>query len=371
MASKTLRPVSVAHPGETVADYLDSYGWSQSDLARRSGLTPKTISEICNGKAPISPATSLALERVLGRPAHFWLNLQSRYEEARARQSEALRSSGWEQWVRSFPLNEMRKQGLLPPKSTASNEISAVLKFLGVSSPDSWSAVWEASGVSYRQTRRFTTSDYAVSAWVRATEIAAGEIPAKSFDERLALRALPQLRSITRLPIDTAFDAAQEICAAVGIAFVVVPAFPQTGISGCARWLADKAILALSLRYKVDDQLWFTFFHEFGHILKHRRQQAFVLDNADDTLTDSIVDPEMQLYEDEANRFAADTLIPPAQLQGFVSAQVFTNASIHNFAESIDVAPGIVVGRLQREGFLSGHQGNALKQRAEWGVREE
>ena len=363
MVSSILRPVSVAHPGETVVDYLESYGWSQSDLARRSSLTPKTISEICNGKAPISPPTSLALERVFGRPAHFWLSLQSRFDEAEARQTEALRSSDWGEWVRGFPVNEMRKQGWLPAKQDKASDLSALLKFLGVSSPESWNAVWEASGISYRQTRRFTTSDCAVSAWVRATELAADEIAVKAFDERQVIRAIPQLRGNTREPIDKALENARALCASFGVAFVLIPAFPQTGISGCARWLGGKAILALSLRYKWDDQVWFTFFHELAHIVKHRKRQGFVLDNADESLTDSVVDPDMQVYEDEANRFAADSLIPPAELQGFVSGGVFTNESIHNFADSMNVAPGIVVGRLQREGLLLPHQGNTLKQR--------
>jgi HTH-type transcriptional regulator/antitoxin HigA len=48
-------PHAVPHPGEMVLEYLEFYGWSQRDLARRTGLTPKTISEICNGKAPITP----------------------------------------------------------------------------------------------------------------------------------------------------------------------------------------------------------------------------------------------------------------------------------------------------------------------------
>ena len=69
-------PTTVPHPGEAVVEYLEFRGWSQRHLARRTGLTPKTISEICNGKAPITPTTALALEKVLQRPAHFWLNLQ-------------------------------------------------------------------------------------------------------------------------------------------------------------------------------------------------------------------------------------------------------------------------------------------------------
>ena len=83
-----LEVTAVPHPGEVVADYLEFHGWAQRDLARRTGLTPKTISEICNGKAPITPPTALALEKVLQRPAHFWLNLQRQFDEAEARHYE-------------------------------------------------------------------------------------------------------------------------------------------------------------------------------------------------------------------------------------------------------------------------------------------
>jgi antitoxin component HigA of HigAB toxin-antitoxin module len=56
----SFEPTTVPHPGETVQEYLNFYGWSQRDLARRTGLTPKTISEICNGQGPITPTTALA-----------------------------------------------------------------------------------------------------------------------------------------------------------------------------------------------------------------------------------------------------------------------------------------------------------------------
>ena len=69
------------HPGDAVVEYLESRQWTQTDLARRTGISPKTISEICSGKAPITTNTALAFEKVLGRPAHFWLSLQHRFDE--------------------------------------------------------------------------------------------------------------------------------------------------------------------------------------------------------------------------------------------------------------------------------------------------
>ena len=91
-----LQPDTVPHPGETVVEYLEFYGWSQRDLARRTGLTPKTISEICNGKAPITPPTALTFEKVFQRPAHLWLNLQLHFDEAKVRLRQLAKSRSME-----------------------------------------------------------------------------------------------------------------------------------------------------------------------------------------------------------------------------------------------------------------------------------
>ncbi len=360
-----IEPNADPHPGETVLEYLDFNGWSQSDLARRSGLTPKTISEICNGKTPITPPTALAFEKVFQRPAHFWLNLQRQFDEAEARRRELANSPQWNEWVRNFPLAEMKrlKFSLLEGRSDA----DVLLNFFGVSSPESWSSVWKASAVAYRQTRKLRIREETIAAWVREAELVARDVDVTDFDEERLLSSLTELRQLTRKPADAIMDPIQRICADAGVAVVLVPELPNTGISGCVRWLTDKkALVGLTLRYKTDDQFWFTLFHEIGHVLLHRNQRSFVVDNAAEDLSDRVIDPEMQKYETEASRFAADTLIPPQALSAFIRQKAFTNESIHDFAETVDVGPGIVVGRLQHEGLLARHQGNALKQKLDF-----
>src|ERR1043165_5262652 len=108
-------PSTAAHPGETVVEYLEFNGWSQRDLARRTGLTPKTISEICNGKAPIIPATALGFAKAFQRPAHLWLNLQRDFDEAQARRKEYAKLAQWNDWGRYFPLREMKRLGYALP----------------------------------------------------------------------------------------------------------------------------------------------------------------------------------------------------------------------------------------------------------------
>src|SRR6266850_5017027 len=186
---------AVPHPGETVLEYLNFNGWSQQDLARRTGLAPKTISEICNGKAPITPPTALAFEKVLQRPARFWLNLQRQYDEAEARQQDLAKSAQWVDWAHKFPLKEMKKLRFFNPDKS---EVDALLSFLGVSSPESWNAVWGAFDVAYRQTRKFTKSVESISAWVRETELMAAKLQTADFNEQLLRSSIDTLRQLTR-----------------------------------------------------------------------------------------------------------------------------------------------------------------------------
>ena len=365
----------VGHPGDTVADYLGFNGWSQRDLARRTDLTPKTISEICNGKAPITPPTALAFEKVFGRPAHFWLNLQRQFDEAAARRTARAKSAEWKSWAAKFPVAQMKRYGWIEPDATRNSPAEALLGFFGVSSPNSWSSVWDAAGIAYRQTRRFETSPEAISAWVRATELIASQVASRlqvaDFNDRVLRSSLDELRHQSRLGAETIMNPVQAICAAAGVIVVWVPELPGTGISGCARWIAEhRALIALTLRYKTDDQMWFTFFHEIAHILLHRKRRDFILDNAAEDLSDRVVDPQMQKDEDEANRFAADTLIPPEPLSAFIKKGDFGNDAIHAFSEELGIGPGLVVGRLQFEQLIAPHQGNTLKQHLDWKLPE-
>jgi Zn-dependent peptidase ImmA (M78 family) len=124
-------------------------------------------------------------------------------------------------------------------------------------------------------------------------------------------------------------------------------------VSGVARWLNPaKAMIQLSLRYKSDDHLWFTFFHEAGHILLHGKRDVFVEG-------EGLVDEK----EEEANRFAANILVPPLQYRRLLSMKPFGKSTIKAFAQELGIAPGVLVGRLQHDGHLPFSHCNDLKQR--------
>lgn len=74
-------PDYLVTPGEVLAEYLDELRMTQAELADRTGLTQKNINKIMKTKAPITPGVALKLERTLGRPAHFWSNLERHYQD--------------------------------------------------------------------------------------------------------------------------------------------------------------------------------------------------------------------------------------------------------------------------------------------------
>ena len=120
----------------------------------------------------------------------------------------------------------------------------------------------------------------------------------------------------------------------------------------------QKALIQLSLRYKTNDHLWFSFFHEAAHVLRHRVRHVFI-DSDDRAWSDE---------EDEADEFARDILIPPARWGAFIATRPRSRAAVEGFARTVAIAPGIVVGRLQHEKVIPHKNLNGLKVRLQWSI---
>jgi hypothetical protein len=196
-----------------------------------------------------------------------------------------------------------------------------------------------------------------MTAWLRLGEIEGAARECAAFDPKAFKAVLTRCRALTSRSFPEIEEELQTLCASAGVALVFVPELPKTHVSGVARWLnKDKALIQLSLRYRTADSLWFTFFHEAGHILLHGKKTVFI-DESDGAVNE---------LEKEADRFASDLLIPPAAFSQFKRARDFSTASVKRFAEMHCIAPGIVVGRLHHEKVIpfSYHQG--LKERLTW-----
>ncbi len=350
-------PDMVSPPGETLLETLEELGMSQAELARRIDRPKKTVNEIIQGKAAITAETALQFERALGIPAKFWLTREAQYRESLARLDECDQLHHWRDWLLELPLAIMRKRGLLTATRDKSAQVLEALRFFGVASPDAWRAVWEQEAVAFRTTSAARDRLGKVATWLRQGEIEAQAIDCAPYDTDAFRAALARIRALTTASPDDFLPEMTRLCAEAGVAVVVTQEIPGAGVYGATRWLSPtKALLQLSLHYKSDDQFWFSFFHEAGHILLHRKREVFLIG----------AEPESD-EERQAHAFAADMLIPPQEWRHFtIHTQDYTRATIIDFAARVGVAPGIVVGRLQHEELLGYDQCHDLKRRYAW-----
>lgn len=353
----TFEPNFAVPPGETLAETLETLGMTQAELAERMGRPLKTINEIVAGKAAITSDTALQLEKVLGVPASFWTNHERIYRDTLARHRETDELEQQLGWLKTMPVRELIRAGWIVETDEPVAQLRILLSFFGVAGVDEWRALWESPDAIFRKSPAFTANRPATAAWLRQGELEAQKIECASFDEARFTEALEQLRGFTAKDPEEFVPALHERCASAGVAVAIVPPLPGVRAYGATRWLhSTKALVQLSLRGKTDDHLWFTFFHEAGHVLKHGKRAVFVEDG---DKTAAARDPR----EAEADAFACNLLIPPGEYEHFCANGDFSVAAIRRFAGRIGIAPGIVAGRFQHERKVPFSRGNQLKRR--------
>lgn len=351
-------------PGESLLELLQEKSMNQSDLARLMGRPPKTINEIVQGKAAITPDTALQLERVLGLKASAWNRLEADYQEDRHRLEEERRLAADTDWLKRFPLVEMRRHYLLSAAGANATAAEELLRFFGVGSKAGWEKQWTHVSAMARLSPSFKSKKEPLYAWLRWGEIEASRIkPRATFDVARFRKVLMEARSLTVLAPRQFIPQAQKLFASSGVVIVFLPEFTGTRVSGVARWiLGNIPLIQVSWRHKTDDQVWFSIYHESGHLILHRNKEMF--------LDDSPWPEEISSLETEANKFAGDMLIPPTAYREFLDVGDLSVSAVGDFADAIGIAPGIVLGRLQHEGRVAWSTGHRLKQTMRWQLSE-
>ena len=344
-------------PGWILEEHIEVLGISHAEFARRCGRSPKLISEIIMGKAPLEPKTALEFEKVLGLDARIWLGIESNYQLHRAREAENEIASKRARWAGSFPVRELAKRGYIQKPGSTADAVSELLAFFGVGSIDAWTTRYAAVNVAYRHSQSFSSDEKALATWLRLGELEAENQKCEKYSETRFRDTTRQIRSLTCESVEQAIPRATELCNQAGVALALVRPLPGTALSGAARWLSPKkALIQLSARHKSDDHLWFSFYHEAAHILLHSKKDIFV-DAARNGDTGA---------EKEADEWASKTLVPKTEWERFVATSPRSRNAVEVFADDQGVAPGIIVGMLQHQGILPWTHLNGLKVKLEW-----
>ena len=87
------------HPGEFLAEILAEIGVSQAAFARAVGVSAMRVSHVVTGARPVSADLALRFGKALGQSPEYWLNLQTAYDLATARDALGSKLAG----VRQLP----------------------------------------------------------------------------------------------------------------------------------------------------------------------------------------------------------------------------------------------------------------------------
>ena len=346
--------LSAYHPGYYIAELLEDLEMKQEELAKRLTITPKNLSDLINGKASISENIAKNLSLMLGTSADIWLELQKKYDlkviEIKALKDQANEIQDLEQIDYSYFV----KLGVVSPTPDKIKQVSSLFKYFAISS----FSVFKKPDflVQFRQTQAIDEKIILNSnAWVQTVINIGKQIETQPFSERKLKEYLPNIIAMTSQNPDEFLPRLNEIFAECGVAFVLIPSLKNSGVYGATKWInKEKVILGITNRGVHADIFWFSLMHEIGHVFQKKITKTIVDFDAGNSQED---------FEKDADTFAKNALIPEIKYNLFVRAKNFSEQKVRDFAKSINIHPGIVVGRLQKEGLLPFTHLNKIKQK--------
>lgn len=338
------------HPGSYIEDIIDDLNITQAEFAERLDISAKTVSKIVNGEENISNNVARKLSNVTGISVVTWLNLQAKYDSEIIKIKEQ-RINGLEKRIcEEIDLKTMKKFKIIKDGRYNFQEKKSILKRLFKIS-DLTQLLKFNSSVSYRIKDINEKSIINSNAMLEIASNKARDTTNNKFNKNKLEKVLPIIKSmVTRLPEDFYSDL-KNILLDCGIVLVSMPKFKNAGLNGATKRFKNGSVLLLVTdRGKDADIFWFSLIHEIAHIYNNE----FYSDIKKN-------DDKYQKIEKEADNFSANFFIPCDKYKKFIDKNEFTKKSIKDFAKDISMTPGIVVGRLQNDEFISHSSFNDLK----------
>lgn len=343
------------HPGYYVKEIVEDMEITQDEFAKRLNTTPKTLSKLLSGQIPLSDDIAMKLSIMLGTNVELWLNLQKKYDEKLIEIERKKELEKEKKYIGMIDYKYFVRLNVVSDVKDWDEKVRNLCKFLQISSLSVLSK--EDFLVNLRNNISKPSEKNRVNskAWLQTAINLGRQMEVAPFDKEKLIESLYTIRKLTRKDPSEFYPKLVEIFSSCGVAFVILPHLPSSGINGAVKWInKEKVILAMNDRFKYADIFWFSLFHEIKHVLQQKIKKTFISNGK----------LEKQLEED-ADLFARDSLIPPMKYNEFLSEGVFTERTINEFAESIDIDPCIVLGRLQKEKRVPYNRLNSLKKQYE------
>ena len=336
-------------PGATIKEQLNDRGMSQKEFAARMDMSEKHISRLINGDVQLTPETSVKLEMVLGVPAKFWNNLEAIYREKLIKAEAENAMDVDVEIAKQFPYSEMAKFGWVPKTREAKEKVVNLRMYFEVVNLSLLGSA-QITRIACRRLAITEKSDLALMAWAQEAKIRARGIQTAPINVNGLISAMPELRKMTALNPKEFCPKIKKCLADCGIALVFLPHLKGSFLQGASFMDGNKIVVGLTARGKDADKFWFSLFHELAHIVLGHVGQPNEISEED---------------EKAADKWSGDTLIISEAFEAFRKDRDYSERSVLQFAKEQEIAPGIVVGRMQMEGMIRYNMLNNLKEKYE------
>lgn len=334
-------------PGYTIKEQLKVKGMMQKEFAQRMDLSEKHISHLINGKVELTQDVALRLEYVLGISAGFWNNLEAIYREKLLKVKEENELEEEINLLPLFPYSKMMSLGWI---EKTKNDIERVLHLRRFFEVAKLCVIKDLSipGIAYRKLNTKEIKNFDLAVWAQKARIESRNYQVSEVNIDKLKELIPKVRSLTVLKPDEFGPELIELMKSCGIALVFLPHLDGSFLHGATFVDGSKIVIGLTVRGAYADKFWFSLFHELYHIIAGHVYHDQALSDED---------------EHNANCFARDTLISLDDYRKLLEIGSYNDIFVYRFARTINIAPGIVVGRLQNDKIIGFNQLNKLREK--------
>ncbi|MDQ0090887.1 plasmid maintenance system antidote protein VapI/Zn-dependent peptidase ImmA (M78 family) [Paenibacillus anaericanus] len=352
----------IVHTGSIIKEYLDDIGLSPKECCKQIGISEEYFNNLLNGKNMITEEVANKLEEVIkGIPASYWLNYDNKYREFLNRKEIGFQLYAIDElksYARRFKFNTVF--GGLDWDLT--RQAKEMMELLGISSFEQFDTTYSNLNVDFMEDGGEKES---IAIWLNLAreevEIQNKDLSNTNYSKEVLTKSLDKFKLLAlNYDYESSLKSTRKLLNRLGIYLVFIDAIDNSKVRGALTTYKENPAIYLSGRFKTHDHIWFALMHEIGHLIKHYTPNRPIISFEDELFE---LRHTFDTKEEEANEFARDYFIDKSDYKKFVDSNKFDEQGVYAFAQTQNVLPGIVVARLQHDGYIGYEKLNFLKNR--------